>query len=47
MGRHKKAGRPRGQTKYREPVGCSKVTIYRMRKRRIQKIKGFKYKACF
>ncbi len=47
MGRHKKVGRPKGQTKYREPTGCSKLTIYRRRKGRIQKIKGFKHKTCF
>ncbi len=47
MGRKRKVGRPRGQVKYAKTVGCSKVTIYRRRKGRIQKIKGFKYKTCF
>lgn len=46
MGRHRKPGRPKGSKK--DPiVGCSKVRVYRMRKGRIQKIEGFKHKACF
>lgn len=48
MTRHKKAGRPKGsKTKYKPLYGCSrKMTVYRRLKGKIQKIKGYKHKAC-
>lgn len=47
MTRHKKPGRPKG-SKTESIYGCArKVTVYRRRKGRIQKVKGYKHKACF
>ncbi len=48
MTKHRKPGRPPGsKTKYGKVYGCDDVTIYRRHNKRIQKVTGKKYKACF
>ena len=50
MGRTRKPGRPKGsktKARYKPIYGCAKkLTVYVRRKGRIQKIKGYKHKAC-
>lgn len=47
MARPKKVGRSKSKTRYQPIYGCArKLTVYRMRKGRVQKVKGFKHKAC-
>ncbi len=43
----RRVGRPKGKTKYREPTGCKKISVYRRRHGRIIKTKGYVHKACF
>ncbi len=48
MPRHRKPGRPKGsKVKYKSVYGCTKkLTVYVRRKGRIQKVKGYRHKAC-
>ena len=47
MGRTRKVGRPKKRKQLDPIYGCArKLTVYVRRKGRIQKIKGYKHKAC-